>query len=65
MRFSMIVRNRATKKDHELPRKSWDGMKDKTKSLFDIINPNDEDANIPVVGSVIKSNDTQTKKPKK
>ena len=56
----MIVRNRATKKDHELPRKSWDGMKDKTKSLFDIINPNDEDANIPVVGSVIKPNDTQT-----
>lgn len=58
----MIVRNRATKKDHELPRKEWDGMKDKTKSLFDIINPNDEDANIPVIGSVIKP--VETHKPK-
>lgn len=61
----MIVRNRATKKDHELLRKNWDNMNPKHKSLFDIINPNDEDANIPVVGSVIKPNDTQTKKPKK
>lgn len=60
----MIVRNRATKKDHELPRKSWDGMKDKTKALFDIINPNDEDVNIPVIGSVKKPIETQTKKQK-
>ncbi len=61
----MIVKNRSTKALHELPRKEWDNMKDKTKSLFDIINPNDEDVNIPVVGSVKNPNETQTKKTKK
>lgn len=61
----MIVRNRATKAHHELPRKSWDSMKDKTKALFDIINPNDEDINIPVVGSVLKPNETHKPKKKK
>jgi hypothetical protein len=61
----MIVRNRATKKDHELPRVEWDNMNPKHKSLFDIINPNDEDVNIPVVGTVKKSNETHKPKNKK
>lgn len=61
----MIVRNRSTKKDHELLRANWDKMPDKHKNLFDIINPNDTEISMPVVGSVIKPNETQTKKPKK
>lgn len=61
----MIVKNRSTKKDHELLRENWDKMNPKHKALFDIINPNDEDVNIPVVGSVKNPNETQTKKTKK
>lgn len=60
----MIVKNRSTKKEHQLLRANWDKMSDKNKSLFDIINPNDNEISVPVVGSVIKPNETQTKKTK-
>lgn len=60
----MIVRNRSTKKEHQLLRANWDKMSDKNKSLFDIINPNDNEISVPVVGSVKKPNETQTKKTK-
>jgi len=60
----MIVMNRATKKNHELLRVNWDRMNPKHKSLFDIIDPNDTQIEIPVVGSVKKPNETQTKKKK-
>lgn len=60
----MIVKNRSTKKEHQLLRANWDKMSEKNKALFDIINPNDTDISVPVVGSVTKPNETQTKKTK-
>jgi len=56
--------NRSTKKNHELKKVDWDNMASKHKSLFDIIDHNDTEINIPVVGTVLKPNETQTKKRK-
>ena len=60
----MIVKNRATKKNHECKREDWDKMPDNIKRRFDIVQPFDTELEIPVVGTV-KPNDTQTKKPKR
>lgn len=61
----MIVRNRSTKKDHELKRVNWDNMPQKYKNLFEIINPGDDEITIPVVGSVTKPNGEKLTKTKK
>jgi len=61
----MIVRNRSTKKNHELLRANWDKMSDKNKSLFDIIEPNDSNIEIKVVGDLKPNGKTHnTNKPK-
>lgn len=61
----MVVKNRSTKKLHTLLKANWDKMTEKNKSLFDIIEPNDTNPEIKVVGALEPNVNTQTKKKNK
>lgn len=61
----MVVQNRSTKKMHTLLKANWLKMPDKHKALFNIINENDTDPELKVVGDLTPNENTQTKKPKK